>query len=175
MRRGEIRRWTLLAFLLVIVAVVSPVMVQWITSGDEAILEVHGLSEQTRVFSLGDLKRLPALERPGRYQNQFGNWRDEGIYTGVMLRDLLGAEVNYDTLVVVASDGYRLEITRDRVDDPKYPMILAYALDGAEVPTWEEGPRIAVLPEDGAVSNEEYSAVSAGSFWVRNVVRLILE
>ena len=175
MRPEGIRRGILLAFLLVIAAVMSPVIVQWMTSGDEPILVIEDPSGRTRVLSLADLRRLPALERPGRYQNQFGNWRDEGVYAGVPLRSLLGVDTGYETLIVVATDGYRLEIARDRIEDPKYPMVLAYAFDGAEVPAWEEGPRIAVLPEDGAVSNEDYGVVSAGSFWVRNVARLILE
>jgi len=145
------------------------------TSGDETILEIEDPSGRTRVLSLEDFKRLPALERPGTYQNQFGNWRDGGVYTGVLLSDLLGVDTSYETLIVVASDGYRLEMARDRIDDPDYPMILAYAFDGVEVPAWAQGPRIAVLPESGAVSNEDYGVVSAGSFWIRNVVRLILE
>ena len=53
-------------------------------------------------------------------------------------------------------------------------MILAYAYDGVEVPSWEMGFRIAVLPEDGNVGNEEYGATSAGSFWVMNVEQIVL-
>jgi len=52
-------------------------------------------------------------------------------------------------------------------------VVLAYALDGVEPPTWEDGLRIAVLPED--VSNAEYRADSAGAFWVKNVIRIVIE
>ena len=76
--------------------------------------------------------------------------------------------------IVIANDGYTIEVERCRVEDPDYPMILAYAYDGVEVPSWEMGFRIAVLPEDGTVSNEEYGVESAGSYWVKNVVRLVL-
>jgi len=31
------------------------------------------------------------------------------------------------------------------------------------------------LPLDGNVSNEEYNALSAGSYWVKNVDRLVLK
>jgi len=121
------------------------------------------------------MKRLPALTREGTYQNQFGNWGDPGIYTGVLLTDLIDSEAPYAAILVQAADGYEVAIERERVGGPDYPMILAYAFNGVEVPDWEMGYRIAVLPEDGNVSNEEYGVPSAGSFWVKNVVRVILQ
>jgi hypothetical protein len=66
-------------------------------------------------------------------------------------------------------------IERARVEDEEYPMVLAYAFNGVEVPAWTDGFRIVVLPEDGRISNEEYAATSAGSYWVKNVVRLTLQ
>jgi hypothetical protein len=52
--------------------------------------------------------------------------------------------------------------------------VLSYAFDGVPVPTWSDGFRIVVLPLDGRVSNEEAQAVSAGSYWVRNVARIVI-
>ena len=80
----------------------------------------------------------------------------------------------YTSLDVVAEDGYRMTIERWRVEDSEYPMILASRMDGVEVPEWEDGFRIAILPEDGGVSNDGYSVESAGSYWVMRVSRLIL-
>ena len=54
-------------------------------------------------------------------------------------------------------------------------MILAFQMDGIEIPDWEDGFRIAVLPTDGGVSNAEYGVESAGSYWVMRVSRLILQ
>jgi hypothetical protein len=119
------------------------------------------------------MERMPALTRDGVYQNQYGNWRDQGTYTGVLLTDLIGTE-GYSAVEIVAEDGYRVTIDRVRVEDPDYPMVLAYRMDGIDVPNWEDGFRIAVLPEDGNVSNEDYDAQSAGSFWVKRVSQLIL-
>jgi len=76
---------------------------------------------------------------------------------------------------VAADDGYTVVIERARLEDPDYPVVLAFEMDGVSVPEWEDGYRIAVLPEDGSVSNEEFGVESAGSFWVKNVVRITLQ
>jgi hypothetical protein len=60
----------------------------------------------------------------------------------------------------------------DRLLDPEYPVVLAFSRDGQEPPAWEDGPQVAVLPQDGGVSNAEYGVDSAGAFWVKNVVRI---
>ena len=171
----RLRRWYLVAFIATTVAVLAPFVVRLALHADEQIVEIVSLDGITRKVSLAKMKRMPILVREGTYQNQFDNWRDQGTYTGVRLIDLIGSAVDYRSIRVIAADGYELAIERERVEDPDYPMILAYAFDGLEVPTWEMGFRIAVLPEDGAVSNAEYNAVSAGSFWVKNVVRIILQ
>ncbi len=171
----RLRRWYLVAFIALIAAVVAPFIVRLAMHPDEPIVEIVSLDRITRKVSLSKMKRMPILTREGIYQNQFENWRDQGTYTGVRLTDLIGSAVDYHSIRVVAADGYELSIERERVEDPDYPMILAYAFDGLEVPAWETGFRIAVLPEDGNVSNNEYNAVSAGSFWVKNVARIILQ
>jgi hypothetical protein len=171
----RLRRWYLVAFIALIVAVVAPFIVRHATHADEPAVEIVSLDGTSRNVSLSMMKQMPILTREGVYQNQFNNWRDQGMYTGVRLIDLIGSAVDYRSIRVIASDGYELSIERERVEDSDYPMILAYAFDGLEIPSWEMGFRIAVLPEDGAVSNAEYNAVSAGSFWVKNVVRIILQ
>jgi len=171
---GAIRRGVLLAWLLVIAAVVVPVVVRMAGPTPGPGVVIVGIDGSERSVLLAQMKRLPALTREGTYQNQFGNWRDKGIYTGVFLTDLIGDTADFSGIRAVATDGYEVTIDRDRVLDRDYPVVLAYAFDGQEVPTWADGFRIAVLPEDGAVSNEEYHAVSAGSYWVKNVARLVL-
>jgi hypothetical protein len=170
-----LRRWYLVAFIALIAAVVTPFIVRLAMHADEPAVEIVSLDGITRKVPLSRMKQMVVLRRGGTYQNQFDNWRDQGTYTGVLLVDLIGSAVDYRSIRVVAADGYELSIERERIEDPDYPMILAYAFDGLEVPTWEIGFRIAVLPEDGDVSNAEYNAVSAGSFWVKNVVRIILQ
>lgn len=168
------RRVHLVAFLLLVIAIVTPVIVRFVLLSHEPAIEIAHPDGRRRMITLSQMKRLPSLTRTGTYQNQFGNWRDEGVYTGVRLTDLVGIGTEYELICVIAGDGYTIEVERRRVEDPDYPMILAYAYDGVEVPSWEMGFRIAVLPEDGNVGNEEYGATSAGSFWVKNVEQIVL-
>lgn len=171
----SLRRWYLVAFIALIVAVVAPFIVRLAMHADEPTVEIVSLDGASREVSLAMMKKMPALTQQATYQNQFDNWRDQGTYTGVRLTDLIDSAADYRSILVIAADGYELSIERERVEDPNYPMILAYAFDGVEVPAWKMGFRIAVVPEDGAVSNAEYDAVSAGSFWVQNVERIVLQ
>jgi len=170
----DVRPVCLVALIILIVAVVTPLLwrARLVSTGPE--IEIVFLNGTRRSVTLAEMKRLPVLERRGSYQNQYGNWRDEGVYRGVPLLDLIGRGADYAKLEVTADDGYHIEIERARVEDEDYPMILAYTLDGVSVPAWESGFRIAVLPADGAVSNDEYRTTSAGSFWAQNVRRLAL-
>ena len=170
-----LRRWYLVVFIALIVAVVAPFIVRIALHVDEPTVEIVSVDGTSRNVPLSKMKEMPILKREGTYQNQFENWRDRGTYIGVRLTDLIGSAADYSSIRVIATDGYELSIERERVEDPDYPMILAYAFDGLEVPAWKMGFRIAVLPEDGAVSNAEYDAVSAGSFGVQNVERIVLQ
>ena len=172
------RRWSLqwaarLAFVLLIIACITPLVVRSFRSEPGPFIEIVDPGGGVRVIALSEMKTMPVLTREGSYQNQYGNWRDDGIYSGVLLTDLIG-EAAYMTIDVVADDGYRVTIEASRVQDVDYPMVLAFRMNEAKVPDWEDGFRIAVLPEDGSVSNDEYGVESAGSYWVMRVSRLIL-
>jgi hypothetical protein len=171
---NPIRRGALAAFLLLLVGATAPLIVRWAAAPQGPSVEIRLPDGREWTVSLSTLRGLPTLTRSGEVQNQFGNWRDAGIYTGVLLPDLIG-DATYSAIVVEASDGYRVTVDRERVCDLDYPMVLAYALDGIEVPEWADGFRIVVLPDDGRVSNDEYGSVSAGSYWVKNVVRIVIE
>jgi len=173
-KRG-IRTAYLLGFLALVVAVASPIVVRWAIAPSGPSVEIVEADGRSRTVTWQEIERLPRLCRRGSYENQFGNWRDEGDYCGVLLAELIGTETEYDALVVIAEDGYRVEIERWRVDDPAYPVVLTFSFDELEVPNWPDGYRIAVLPEDGGVSNADYGVESAGSYWVKNVVRLVLQ
>lgn len=174
MKTQGIRRGVLVTFLLAVLAVIAPVMVRSLLPDEPVLLEIEMLDGTIHRVTRSDLDRLPWIERDGEVQNQFGNWRDKGLYAGVRLLDLPGFHTTYDTVQVIAADGYRVEIDRWRVEDDANPMILSLSFDGLPVPAWEDGPRIVVLPDDGRVSNEEADLPSAGSLWVKNVTRLML-
>jgi hypothetical protein len=148
-------------------------VIRGLVRDDGPAVSIESTDGETRSVTLSSMKTMAVLMREGVYQNQYGNWRDQGAYSGVLLTDLLGDE-DYEIVEAVAKDGYRVTIERWRVEDSQFPMILAFSLDGVEVPDWEDGFRIAVLPEEGDVSNEEYGVESAGSYWVKQVVRLVL-
>jgi hypothetical protein len=170
----NVRRGMVIGLVLLAIAVAAPLAVRWATApkGPSLLIELQTGAEKR--IDLADLLRLPQIARRGEVQNQFGNWREAGMYAGVLVADLLKG-VSYDAIDVVAGDGYRVTIDRSRVEDAEYPMVLATSLDGVSVPTWRDGLRIVVLPVAGRVSNAEYHATSAGSFWVKNVVRIVIE
>ncbi len=172
--KREIRTAYLIGFLALVVAVASPIVVRWVIAPSGPSIEIVDADGGARTVTAREIEALAQLCRHGSYENQFGNWRDDGDYCGVRLTELFGAVTEYDELVVIAEDGYRVEFERWRVDDPEYPVVLAFSFDGLEVPDWPDGYRIAVLPEDGGVSNADYGVESAGSYWVKNVTRLVL-
>jgi hypothetical protein len=172
--KAKIERRYLVAFLFLATALVLAFSVRLATYPRLPGIDLVTSAGGHRKVSLAQMAGLSTLTREGTYQNQYGNWRDEGTYTGVRLTDLVGPDADYEALLVEAADGYTIEIERARVEDPDYPMVLAYAFSGVRVPDWKDGFRIAVLPEDGDVSNEEYGVTSAGSYWVRNVIKITL-
>jgi hypothetical protein len=172
-REWNRQRAARLAFLLLIAACVIPFVIRSLVLEDGPSIQVVDLDGDVRTVTLSEMKKMAILTRAGIYQNQYGNWRDQGTYSGVLLADLIG-DCAYASLDVVAEDGYRVTVDRSRVEDFDYPMILAFGMDEIEVPDWEDGFRVAVLPEDGDVSNADYGVESVGSYWVRRVSRLIL-
>jgi hypothetical protein len=170
----NVRRGALVGLVVLTTAVAVALAVRWTIEPRGPTFRIALKTGEERAIGLSQLRRLPVLARRGEYQNQYGNWRDVGTYTGVLLRDLLGA-ADYEDVEVVAADGYRITIDRARVEDAEYPMVLAFAFDGVPVPAWLDGFRLVVLPEDGRVSNDEYRAVSAGSYWAKNVHRIVLK
>ena len=175
LRRKWNRQWgARLAFGVLIAACIAPLVVRSLLPADEPSIQIVATSGVVRTIKLSEMKKMPVRTREGGYQNQYGNWRDQGTYSGVLLTDLI-EDHDYASLEVMAEDGYRMSIDKGRVEDADYPMVLAFRMDGVDVPDWEDGFRIAVLPEDGGVSNAEYGVESAGSYWVKRVSRLILQ
>ena len=172
------RRWSQqavarLAFFLLVAACITPLVVRSLLPETGPSIRIESANGDLRTITLSEMKQQQILTRVGSYQNQYGNWCDQGTYSGVFLTDLIG-DYAYASLDAVAEDGYRVTIDRRRVDDSDYPMVLAFRMDELEVPNWEDGFRIAILPADGGVSNIDYGVESAGSYWVKQVSRLIL-
>jgi len=172
--KRTVRVGYLIGFVALILASVIPIVVRWSSTPVGPTIAVVAADGRERRISGREIDAMPKLCRRGSYENQFGNWRDDGEYCGILLRDLIGSEAAYVSVRVVAEDGYSVEIHRQRIEDSDYPVVLATSFDGQSVPGWADGYRIAVLPEDGGVSNADYQTDSAGSYWVKNVARIEL-
>ncbi len=169
------QHWARTVFVILVAALIVPLGVRsWRSTQDDGpTIQVVALDGVATDVSLTQMKAGTVITREGRYQNQFGHWRDEGVYAGVLLFEILPPG-EYAFVEAIADDGYRILLERHRVEDSAFPMVLAHSFHGIEVPEWEDGFRIAVLPEAGEVSNAAYGAVSAGSYWIKQVVRLVL-
>lgn len=155
-------------------------------------LVVTGTREDL-VLTQEELMGLAAIRREGEFQNVHGNFRSQGMYQGVLLSQLVeltGEMEPGDQLRVHSWDGYQQMFAYENVY-PKaagwYPyqgdMVLALTYNGKGIPDWEEGYRIAFLPEDGVYDNNDLMKTSlpgmgghvypsAGSLWVRMVNRV---
>jgi len=145
---------------------------------------IKGLAEDV-TLSLDDLLAMEAMSGFSSFQNQYDNWRGQGIYSGVDISDLIelvgGMTIN-DTLIVQSFDGYTQEFGYSNVypnttwAEIQGPMILAYSYNGTLVLDWTDGMRLVMMPSDGGYSNldaiqtsESDDVISAGARWVRFV------
>ncbi|MGM0510940.1 MAG: molybdopterin-dependent oxidoreductase, partial [Thermoplasmatota archaeon] len=140
-------------------------------------------------MTLSDLEEMETVSGSSKYQNRMGNWNEEADYEGVPLNELITDMDSNDILKVTASDGYSQKYSYEQVNPTGEKetilgdLILAYSENGDKVPDWEEGPMIAVLPDDGEFSNDDLNVTrsitsefnrqtSAGSLWVKNIEKI---
>ncbi len=159
-----------------------------IDSTEDVELIVLGVLGESKEFTLSDLKELSPISGTSEYQNSYGNWGGKGAYKGVPIAkfaESIGGIQQGDILIVTSEDNYSQIFTYDNI----YPstewetiqgkMILAYEYNGTQIPTWEDGLRIAFLPTDEKYSNEDSYATSSieskgagGPKWVKYVKKL---
>jgi len=141
-------------------------------------------SDEDVTLSLNDLLQMVSIQGFSSFQNQYDNWRGQGMYEGIpvsTLIGLVGGMTANDTLIVRSFDGYYQEFTYSNVypnsswSEIQGPIILAYEYNDTQVLDWTDGMRLIMIPPDGAYSNEDAaltssaSVTSAGSRWVRFV------
>lgn len=154
-------------------------------------VEIVGSNGVSQNVTLAEMMVMNSVSGNSSYENTYGNVRGVGVYKGVKISDLVdlvgGMDEGY-VVRIVAEDGYSQTFERFKVYpnltiwDLQGDMILAYEYDGLTVPDYEEGVRLAFIPEDGYYSSADANATSekdsaaAGPQWVSNVVRIeILE
>ncbi len=165
----------------------SDLYIETVSLGSPIILRdtvvVRGVTEDA-TLSLNDLLQMVPTERFSSFENQFDNWRGQGVYEGIAIStliELVGGMGTNDTLVVMSFDGYFQEFSYSNVypnaswAELQGPMILAYEYNGTRVLDWTDGMRLVMIPPDGAYSNMDAMltssspVVSAGSRWIRFV------
>jgi len=157
------------------------------TESSDALVKVEGED-----MTLSDLEDMETVSGSAKYQNRMGNWNEEADYEGVALNELVPDMDSNDILKVTAYDGYSQKFSYEQVNPTgemktiQGDLILAYSENGDKVPDWEDGPMIAVLPDDGEFSNADLNVTksitsefnrqtSAGSLWVKNVEKIEVE
>jgi hypothetical protein len=148
---------------------------------------VTGATGVSANVTLTEMTEMTTITRNGSYQNSFGSTRGVGVYTGVLISDLVelvGGMLEDDTVKVIAADGYSQTFEYSKV----YPnasiwgiqgdMILTYKFNETAVPELEKGFHIMFLPEDGYYSNADANATTdpdpyaAGPQLVSNVTEI---
>lgn len=144
-------------------------------------------------LALPQLVEMNPVSGNTSFQNQYGNWRNYGAYTGVNLSAIIekaGTMSADDVVRVNATDGTSQLYSYDNL----YPnatfynlqghLVLAYAYNGTAAPSWDSGPRIVFLPPDEGYSNDDANKTtpaawfppgsSAGSRWLKSVATMEL-
>jgi len=150
-------------------------------------VEIVGSNGVSQNVTLAEMMMMDNVSGNSSYQNTYGNVKGVGVYKGVRISDLVdlvgGMEEGY-IVRIVAEDGYSQTFERFKA----YPnltiwnlqgdMILAYEYDGLAMPEYEDGFRLAFIPEDGYYSSADANTTTepnpsaAGPQWVSNVARI---
>jgi DMSO/TMAO reductase YedYZ molybdopterin-dependent catalytic subunit len=144
-------------------------------------------------LALPQLVEMTPVSGNSSFQNQYGNWKNYGVYMGVNLSAIIekvGTMGTDDVVRVNATDGIPQLYSYDNL----YPnatfynlqgyLVLAYAYNGTAPPGWDSGPRIVFLPPDKGYSNDDANKTtpaawfptgsSAGSRWLKWVATIEL-
>ncbi|MHA1614777.1 MAG: hypothetical protein ACTSYJ_08005 [Candidatus Thorarchaeota archaeon] len=193
MDSSQIKPVTILIVALLIAgaAMAALIFLQPTNSSSDYYVEVVGSNGVSQNVTLAEMMLMDNVSGNSSYQNTYGNVKGVGVYNGVRVSDLVdlvgGMDEGY-VVRIIAEDGYSQTFERLKA----YPnltiwnlqgdMILAYEYDGLTMPEYEDGFRLAFIPEDGYYSSADANATTepnpsaAGPQWVSNVARIeILE
>lgn len=152
---------------------------------DDAVLSVV-TSSGTQVFTLNDIKKMPAVEAYGGIKNSAGNITPPAQFKGVALTELLsslGGLPAGSGVTFTAKDGYEMTMSAEQVQTGKFitydvstgdektiddqlQLVLAYEMEGEALDLERDGAfRLAILSPEG---NE----VTDGHWWVKWVTQV---
>ncbi len=178
---GRIKYVSLVLVTILLLSVVLTGCVEDEDDVEDALIVVQG-----EAYELEDLKDMDTVSGESSFQNIHDNWNEKALYEGVPLSTLVPEMDENDLLEITATDGYSQRFSYRQIfpsetnREMQGDIIVAYSVDGTEVPDWESGPMIVVMPDDGEFSNADLkmtrsldaefdTQTSAGSLWVRNV------
>ncbi|MHA2351690.1 MAG: hypothetical protein ACXABX_01050 [Candidatus Thorarchaeota archaeon] len=190
MSSGQTKLYSILAIIILLAAstMAAIILLQSPqTEDDGPIVLVSGASGSSMNVTLTDMTGMTTITRNGSYQNSYGNVRGAGVYTGVLISDLVeltGGMLEDHRVQVIAADGYNQTFEYSKVYpnttiwDIQGDMVLAYEYNGTTVPEYEKGYQLMFLPEDEYYSNADANATTdpdpygAGPQLVSNVVEI---
>ncbi|MFX1561666.1 MAG: hypothetical protein ACFFBL_13840 [Promethearchaeota archaeon] len=190
MSAGQTRLYAVLAIVVLIAASIGVYLVivqNAINSETAPEVAVTGVDGTSVNISLADMFAMSIVTREGSYQNSNGNVIGVGVYTGVLISDLVeltGGMLEDDSVRITASDGYSQTFDYNKVYpnttewDTQGDMVLAYGYNNTIVPDYELGYQLIFLPEDRYYSNADANATTdpnpytAGSQCVGNVAEI---
>ncbi|MBD3404508.1 MAG: hypothetical protein GF411_00055 [Candidatus Lokiarchaeota archaeon] len=170
--------------------IVGIMLLQGIDAGPSVTMVADDETETS--ISLTQMQGMEKVEGVSSFENRFNNTRGQGTYTGVPISALVnaaGGMTETQIIEVEASDGYKVKFVywnvfpNASIKAIQGEMILAYSYNDTVVPAYEDGFRLAFIPEDGFHSNTdmnettdpEYRADSAGALWISNVVKITIK
>ncbi len=158
-----------LALILVAIVIIGGGFVWFLFSGPSesenktyANITLIGREGSEVILDFSELKDMDSMSGDMRYENRLGNWGESSTFEGVKISELVekvGGMEPGDILTISSTDGYFQEYNYYNVYPSPYweslqgDFILAFSLDGEDIPGWEKGPRTVFLPEDGDLSN----------------------
>ncbi|WP_192036899.1 hypothetical protein [Halomonas sp. YLGW01] len=100
-------------------------------------------SDRREKLSLADIERLPLFEASMKHPEG-----PEGVYSGVLLDDLLASHALDDAerLRLVAVDNYSVFLSPAQLSDKTYLLVTRF--DGSPIPRSQQGPLMLVVPAD---------------------------
>jgi DMSO/TMAO reductase YedYZ molybdopterin-dependent catalytic subunit len=120
---------------------------------EDWLLRVHGMVNETRTFTFGDIRNRPLVERTITMtcvSNEVGGpYVSTANFVGVPLRDLLdeaGVRPRSDQLFSTSVDGWTAGTPVEAVLDPNRGALLAIGMNGEPLPTEHGFPARMVVP-----------------------------
>ena len=190
MSAGQTKLYAVLAIVLLIAGGVGLYLIMTQNTPNPTVTQevtVTGADGTSVNVTLSEMTEMSTITRSGSYQNSYGNVRGVGVYTGVLISDLIelvGGMLEYDSVRITASDGYSQTFDYNKVYpnvtewDIQGDMTLAYGYNDTIVPDYERGYQLIFLPEDGYYSNADANATTdpnpsaAGPQCVGNVMEI---